>query len=60
MKYGVQLFSLRKYLKDEKGYEQVFKRVKETGAQVVQLSGGNPSHPNISGRFRTSTTCRSA
>lgn len=42
MKYGVQLFSLRKYLKDEKGYEQVFKRTKEMGAQVVQLSGGKP------------------
>ena len=40
MKYGIQLFSLRNYLKDEKGYEQVFKRTKETGAQVVQLSGG--------------------
>ena len=45
MKYGVQLFSLRKYLKDEKGYEQVFKRTKETGAQVVQLSGGKPVAP---------------
>lgn len=45
MKYGVQLFSLRKYLKDEKGYEQVFRRTKETGAQVVQLSGGKPVAP---------------
>ena len=45
MKYGIQLFSLRKYLKDEKGYEQVFKRTKETGAQVVQLSGGKPVAP---------------
>ena len=32
MKYGIQLFSLRKYMKDEKGYEQVFKRTKATGA----------------------------
>ena len=40
MKYGVQLFSLRKYLKDEKGYREVFRRVKEMGAETVQLSGG--------------------
>ena len=42
MKYGVQLFSLRKYLKDEKGYDEVFSRVKKAGAEVVQLSGGKP------------------
>ena len=39
---GVQLFSLRKYLKDEAGYERVFSRVHEMGAEVVQLSGGKP------------------
>ena len=42
MRYGVQLFSLRKYLKDERGYENVFDRVKKAGAEVVQLSGGKP------------------
>lgn len=40
MKYGVQLFSLRKYLKDENGYRETFRRVKEMGAETVQLSGG--------------------
>ncbi len=40
MKYGVQLFSLRGYLKDEKGYEKAFAECKRMGAQVVQLSGG--------------------
>lgn len=40
MKFGIQLFSFRKYLKDEAGYEEVFKRSHEMGAQVVQLSGG--------------------
>ena len=39
---GVQLFSLRKYLKDEAVYERVFTRVHEMGAEVVQLSGGKP------------------
>ena len=42
MKYGVQLFSLRKYLKDEQGYEKTFALCKDMGAQVVQLSGGKP------------------
>ncbi len=42
MKYGIQLFSLRKYLKDENGYNEVFARAKKMGAQVVQLSGGKP------------------
>lgn len=40
MKYGIQLFSLRKYLKDEQGYEKAFAECKDMGAQVVQLSGG--------------------
>ena len=35
---GVQLFSLRKYLKDEAGYERVFSRVHEMGAEVVSSS----------------------
>ena len=38
MKYGVQLYSLRKYLKDEKGYERIFHILKDMGAEVVQLS----------------------
>ena len=42
MQYGIQLFSLRQYLKDEDGYREVFERVKDMGAQVVQLSGGKP------------------
>lgn len=42
MKYGIQLFSLRQYLKDVDGYREVFGRVKDMGAQVVQFSGGKP------------------
>ena len=44
MKYGVQLYSLRQYLKDEKGYERIFNILKDMGAEVVQLSstGSNP------------------
>ena len=38
MKYGVQLYSLRQYLKDEKGYEKVFNILKDMGTEVVQLS----------------------
>ena len=47
MKYGVQLFSLRKYLKDEQGYENTFALCKDMGAQVVQLSGGKPVDPKF-------------
>lgn len=45
MKYGIQLFSLRGELKDEAGYSEVFRRVKEMGAETVQLSGGKPVAP---------------
>lgn len=45
MKYGVQLFSLRKYLKDEAGYERVFRAASEMGAETVQLSGGSAIPP---------------
>lgn len=38
MKLGVQLFSLRKYLKVEADYHAVFERVKNLGADVVQIS----------------------
>ena len=51
MKYGVQLFSLRKYLKDEAGYRKVFGRVADMGAEVVQLSGGKPVDPNVISRL---------
>lgn len=40
MKIGVQLYSLRKYLKNEDGYKRVFAECKRMGAQTVQLSGG--------------------
>lgn len=38
MKIGVQLFSLRKYLTDEKAYAEIFAAVKRMGAEVVQIS----------------------
>lgn len=40
MKIGAQLFSLRKYLKDEAGYRRVFAAVRDMGAETVQLSAG--------------------
>ncbi len=45
MKFGIQLFSLRGKLKNEDGYSKVFRRVKEMGAEVVQLSGGKKVPP---------------
>ena len=38
MEYGVQLFSLRKYLKSAEGYRQILSKVKNMGAEVVQIS----------------------
>jgi sugar phosphate isomerase/epimerase len=38
MKIGVQLFSLRKYLTDENSYREIFGKVKDMGAEVVQIS----------------------
>ncbi len=38
MNYGIQLFSLRKYLKNSSDYRKVFARAKDLGAQTVQLS----------------------
>jgi sugar phosphate isomerase/epimerase len=38
MKIGVQLFSLRKYLTDENSYRDIFSKVKDMGAEVVQIS----------------------
>lgn len=40
IKIGVQLYSLRGMMKDEKSVANVFKQVKAMGAEVVQLSGG--------------------
>ncbi|NCA66723.1 MAG: sugar phosphate isomerase/epimerase [Clostridia bacterium] len=40
IKIGVQLYTLRKYIKDAKSLAEVFKRCKTLGAEVVQLSGG--------------------
>lgn len=42
MKIGVQFYTLRKYLKDENGYREAFKRIKEMNAETVQLSGALP------------------
>lgn len=39
MKIGIQLYSLRKYLKTENQVAAVFDRVKKMGAEVVQVSG---------------------
>lgn len=43
MRIGVQLFSLRKYLTDENSYKQIFAKVKEMGAEVVQISATGAS-----------------
>lgn len=40
LKIGIQLFSLRGHIKDVKSMEEVFRRVKIMGAEVVQVSGG--------------------
>ena len=42
MKCGVQLYTLRKYLKDENGIRKAFGKVKEMGAETVQVSGMAP------------------
>ncbi|HQC54536.1 MAG TPA: sugar phosphate isomerase/epimerase [Clostridia bacterium] len=39
IKIGTQLFSLRRYLQEEENVPQVFAKVKEMGAEVVQVSG---------------------
>jgi len=39
MKYGAQLYSLREQGKDEAGIREIFRRCKEMGYQVVQVSG---------------------
>ncbi len=40
IKIGVQLYSLRKYIKDAASMAAVFARVKALSAEVVQVSGG--------------------
>jgi sugar phosphate isomerase/epimerase len=42
MKIGVQLYTVREYLKDEKGIETSLKRIKEIGYDMIQLSGLGP------------------
>lgn len=39
MKIGVQLYTLRKYLKSPSNVPEVFEKVKQTGAETVQVSG---------------------
>ena len=39
IKIGTQLFSLRRYLQEESNVPKVFAKVKEMGAEVVQVSG---------------------
>ncbi len=40
MEFGVQLFSMRSDMKDEKGVENVFKFLQKIGVKNIQLSGG--------------------
>ena len=49
MKYGIQLYSLRQYLKSDEGYREVFNKVKEMGAETVQLSvtAGHPYNTEL-------------
>ena len=49
MKYGIQLYSLRQYLKTDEDYREVFKRCKEMGAETVQLSvtAGHPYNAEL-------------
>ncbi|MDR2952075.1 MAG: sugar phosphate isomerase/epimerase [Treponema sp.] len=42
MKIGVQTYTVREYLKDEKGIESSLRRIKEIGFNMVQLSGLGP------------------
>lgn len=39
MQFGVQLYTLRNYLKEQKDFPEVFERVKDMGAATVQVSG---------------------
>lgn len=45
MKYGAQLFSLRKQAQDREAIRNVFCRSREMGYQIVQVSGLGPIEP---------------
>ena len=45
MKYGVQLYTLRKYTNAENGIENVFKKLKDMNIDMVQVSGINTFSP---------------
>ena len=61
MKLGAQLFSLRTFCKTPDGIREAFRRVKEIGYEVVQLSGCGPIEPerlrDISEEFSLPITC---
>ncbi len=51
MKIGVQLYTLRRYAKNEQGINEVFKKVREMGYDTVQYSG----LPSFPGEIKTET-----
>lgn len=61
MKLGAQLFSLRTFCKTPDGIRETFRRVKEIGYEVVQVSGCGPIDPerlrDISEEFSLPITC---
>lgn len=61
MKLGAQLFSLRTFCKTPDGIRDTFRRVKEIGYEVVQVSGCGPIEPerlrDISEEFDLPITC---
>ena len=61
MKLGAQLFSLRTFCKTPEGIRDTFRRVKEIGYEVVQVSGCGPIEPerlrDISEEFSLPITC---
>ena len=61
MKLGAQLFSLRAFCKTPDGIRDTFRRVKEIGYEVVQVSGCGPIEPerlrDISEEFSLPITC---
>lgn len=61
MKLGAQLFSLRTFCKTPDGIRDVFRRVKEIGYEVVQVSGCGPIEPerlrDVSLEFDLPITC---
>lgn len=61
MKLGAQLYSLRNEAKTPEGIRDTFRRVKEIGYEVVQVSGLGPIEPerlrDISDEFSLPITC---